>query len=98
MHGVKSMPLGNKISASTKKSAICKTIFCETFARSADFFRALQRLCAHVQALAASSLIAWRFATIRRAGKSMIRNASERLRISPQNAANRSTNRVLPRC
>jgi hypothetical protein len=47
------MPLGNKISASTKKSAIRKTIFCETFARSADFFRALQRLCARVQALAA---------------------------------------------
>jgi len=53
MHRVKSTPLGNKISASTKKSAIRKTIFCETFARSADLFRALQRLCARVQALAA---------------------------------------------
>jgi len=41
--------------------------------------------------------IALRFATIRGAYKSMIRNALERLRISPQNAADRSPNRVLPR-
>jgi hypothetical protein len=57
----------------------------------------LLQLCARVQALAVIILIALRFATIRGAYKSMIRNALERLRISPQNAAGRSPNRVLPR-